>query len=159
MLENRTESERKRIFWILLIGTGLIIFFIWLILLIKGFVLDSVKLAETKKQDAVQQNTNSFGDQFKEAINGFKKLDVQGKILNIKDGIKNLNINENIENNNLNQNEEQALNSNENVNQEQVQVNEQEKTEEPVSQENPENLNQEENLNTPSIPRLPVENE
>jgi len=146
MFENRSEEERKKIFWIFVIGITLVILIIWIILFAKGIILKSSELAETKAKNANQQNISSITNEFKKAVNEFNKFDIKGKISDIKDELNNVNSIEN-------QNENQSLNSNQNVNQEQIlpQANEQKQIEEPSNQ------NVQENSNSSIIPRLPVE--
>lgn len=147
MFENRSEEERKKIFWIFVIGITLIIVIVWIILFAKGLVLDSKDLAEKKPKNNSQQNTSSITGELKNAINEFNKLDIKGKISGIKDELKNIN-------SEVNQNENQSLNANQNVNQEQAlpQTNEQNQIEKPID------TNTQGNLNSSTTPRLPIEN-
>lgn len=142
MFENRTEEERKKIFWIFVIGITLIIVIVWIILFSKGLILKSEDSAITKNKNQSQQNMSSITGEFKNAINEFNKLDIKGKISGIKDELKNIN-------SEINQNENQSINSTENLNQEQV--NERNQIEETMNQ------NVQENSNSSIIPRLPVE--
>ncbi len=151
MFENRSESERKKIFWLLVIGITLVVFIVWIILLAKGFILNSSKIAEKKDRNINQQNIGSVTGDLKSAINEFNKLDVKGKISDIKNEFSNLKNNQN-----QNQNIDQSLNINESVNQKQVNVN-QEQTNKQEQIEEPTNQSIIENLNSLIIPRLPVE--
>ncbi|MDD3888118.1 MAG: hypothetical protein PHN19_05075 [Patescibacteria group bacterium] len=146
MFENRSEEERKKIFWIFVIGITLVILIIWIILFAKGIILKSSELAETKAKNANEQNISSITNELKKAVNEFNKFDINGKISDIKDELNNVNSIEN-------QNENKSLNLNENINQEQVQVqtNEKAKIEELINQD------AQENINNSVIPRLPVE--
>ena len=149
MFENRSEQERKKIFWLIIISITAVIFIGWLILLAKGYVLKSARITEINNLNTNQANLSEIKSELKGTIDEFKQLDLKQKFSDIKNEIsgltnsQNQNQNENHNVNELNENTNQPENSESAQVDENNEVNEQ---------------NTLENTNNSSIPRLPIEN-